>query len=153
MAENMQEVDKPSCISPTHSHTHTLLWWYGEGAKCVGEMEGRIDRAAKECCKPWKKTKASCFPTVHQTLLAWELQRYHQHSHTYRNTCIQSPGSSRVIKKKNSMYPGNINKRLWEPTHLAEGGIVLFCTPSHSRLWGIHLESLFMSYGALQNLT
>lgn len=66
----------------SHILTHTLLCWYGEGAKCVGEMEGRIDRAAKECCKPWKKTKASCFPTVHQTLLAWELQSYHQHSLT-----------------------------------------------------------------------
>lgn len=79
----------------SHTLTHTSLWRYGEGAKCVGEMEGRIDRAAKECCKPWKKTKASCFPTVHQTLLAWELQRYHQHfltlSHIQKTLAYNHP--------------------------------------------------------------
>lgn len=75
-------------------------------------------------------------------------------SHTYRNTCMQSLGSSRVIKKKNSVYPGNINKRLREPTRtLAEGGIVLCSTPSDRRPRGIHLYSLFMSYGAFAKLT
>lgn len=47
----MQEVDKAE-LYLSHTLAHTLLWRYGEGAKCVGEMEGRIDRAAKECCKP-----------------------------------------------------------------------------------------------------
>lgn len=93
---------------------------------------------------------------MHQTLLAWELQRYHQHSLTLSQTQKHLHTITRLKwsnKEKNSMYPGNINKRLWEPTHtLAEGGIVLFCAPSDRRLRGIHLFTLFMSYGALQNL-
>lgn len=52
------------------------------------------------------------------------------------------------------MYPGNINKRLREPTRtLAEGGIVLCSAPSDRRPRGIHLYSLFMSYGAFAKLT
>ena len=42
----------PTELYLSHTLTHTSLCWYGEGAKCVGAMEGRIDRAAKECCKP-----------------------------------------------------------------------------------------------------
>ena len=145
----------PTELYLSHTLTHTSLCWYGEGAKCVGAMEGRIDRAAKECCKPWKKTKASCFPTVHHTRLAWELRRYHQHSLTHtENTCMQSLDSSRVIKKKIactqeiSISVSGSRHTLWLRVEWFYAALLQ--TAVHG---GIHLYSLFMSYGAFAKLT
>lgn len=79
-------------ISPTHTHTHTCTYTlggggYGERAKCVGEMEGRIDRAARECCSvpDERRQKPPVFPVL-QTLLAWELWSTRTNTHTHPET-------------------------------------------------------------------
>ena len=140
--------------------THTLTHTHGCGGMGKGPSvwerwrEGSIEQR-KSAVNHERRQKPPVFPQCTRLCQPGSYgatTNTLSHSHTYRNTCIQSPGSSGVMKekKKNSVYPGNINKRLWEPTHtLAEGGIVLFQTPSDRRLRGIDFYSLFMSYGAL----
>lgn len=81
-------------------------------------------------------------------------QRYHQHSLTlsHMQRHLHTISSSGVIKKKTACTQ-EISISVSGNQHtVAEGGIVLFCTPSDRRLRGIHLDSLFMSYGAFQTL-
>lgn len=81
--------------------------------------EGSIEQR-KNAVQDERRQKPPVFPTVLQTRLAWERRRATTNTLTHSKR-LHTISLSGVIKGRNSVYPGNINRHLWEITHCGWG--------------------------------
>lgn len=100
-------------LTHTLAGTHSAAAVMGKGPSVwerrrEGSMEQRKNAVQDE-----RRQKPPVFPTVLQTRLAWELRRATADTLTHSER-LHTISLSGVIKGRNSVYPGNINKHLWE---------------------------------------